>query len=244
MIGNQYWKDDHWESGQTGNYKQLMAVRDWSISDSQYVANNSSSMVGDTWATAQDTILLTGLTGGQITVIVYDYYDGSQISRKNFSPVYGILLKNLKLEFLDAAGISISNTGILKKGNVSPGSMYKNSTTEIATTNGTGTYGISRGAFFYTTGTIISGLSRAASVKPTEDLLLQDILSEYELPRLKFLATINVKNYMLNLSKYIICDNKYLRGKGFYIVNSTYDDENESMQIESLELTNNRDTTV
>jgi hypothetical protein len=69
-------------------------------------------------------------------------------------------------------------------------------------------------------------------------------LSEYELPRLKFLATINVKNYMLNLSKYIICDNKYLRGKGFYIVNSTYDDENESMQIESLELTNNRDTTV
>jgi hypothetical protein len=47
---------------------------------------------------------------------------------------------------------------------------------------------------------------------------------------------------MLDIWFKIIKDNKYLSGKAFYIVGSTYDDETESMQIEMIEINNSRDS--
>ena len=245
-IGNQYYKGSStgWQAGQTGQWHNLIPVI--SCTNSQYYDKNTNSTTNDTWITANITLPLdSSLVGSNdIEFCVYDYFDGSQVvtTRKNFAPVIGILLKNFNLSIVNTStGKPIDNSGVLKRGNISTNLIYKTNVTEIKTTSGTGVYGVSRGAYRDTSYALIAGLYRG-SYYTTEQLILQNFLSQYKTPRLKLTANFNVKNYMLDIWFKLIKDNKYLSGKAFYIAGSTYDDETESMQCDMIEITAVRDS--
>lgn len=250
-IGDQYWKDDYWEAGETGNYKTLFAVRDWVISDSQYVADNSSSQVGDTWAIAQKTITLpSSLIGGSITFIIYDYWTSGMVTRRYLLPLYyGILLKNFKIEFLNTlTGKVIDNSGIVKKGNINTNLIYKKDITTIEIKNGTGIYGISRAAYMNTSNAIISGLYRDgnSTIHDTAELIIQSFLSQYKVPRLKLVGTLAVQDYLLDIFMKLIQDTNYQdpSAKAFYIVSGTYYDREEKMEVMMIELSSIREGIV
>jgi len=246
MVGNQYWKDDHWASGKTGNYIQLLTTRDWTLSNSEYVADNTKSQVGDTWGTATKTIpLSSSLTGGPITLTLYDTYNDSQVIRKQFSPIYSFLYKNMKITFNDiVTGAQVTNIGNLIKATPILSSIYKNEDYVIKTTSGTGLYGTSRGTFGDVNSIRISGLCRSGSstVYDTAKLILQSFTSQYMQPRFKLTGTLNVNNYLLLVGLKLIKDSTYQGSKAFYIVSGTYDDKYENMQVEMIELTSVRDT--
>jgi hypothetical protein len=240
-VGTQYYNVNTWTTGFTHNLIPVI-----SCTNAQYAAKNLNSTVNDTWITASTIIPLDNslIGSNNIEFCVYDFWDGSQsvTTRKNFSPVIGILLKNLQISIINTnTGKPIDNSGVLKRGNISTNIIYKSNVTEITTTNGTGVYGVSNGAFRDTSNTIIYGLYRGGSYT-TEQLILQSFLSQYKTPRVKLTANFNVKNYLLDIWLKLIKDNKYQAGKAFYIVNGTYDDETESMQVQAIEIISTRDT--
>jgi hypothetical protein len=240
-VGNQYFNGSSWTTGFTHN---LIAVK--SCTSAQFGANPANSTANDTWITASTILPLDSSLVGSNNIVfcIYDYWSGSQgiTQRKNFSPVIGILLKNLNISIITTStGKEIDNSGVLKRGNISTNTIYKTNVTNIKTTSGTGVYSVSNGAFRDTSYAPIAGLYRGGNYT-TEQLVLQSYLSQYKVPRLKLSANFNVKNYMLDIWMKLIKDNKYLSGKGFYIVGSTYDDETESMQCEMIEITNSRDS--
>jgi len=243
MVGNQYWKDDHWEAGTTGNYKQLLTVRDWEISEAQYVANKSSSIVNDVWETAKKSVPLSGTTGGSLTFIIYDYWTGTMVFPVTYLPK-AYLLKNFNLQFVNQYGVIIENTGVLKTGNITNNTTYKSNNTKVELKNGTGIYGISRGSFLNTSNNSILGLYRSGdgTIHNTADLILQSIVSQYKQPRFKLSGVLDVSSFLYNIQNYLITDNKYLVGKSFYITSGTYNDGDESMNVEMLEITNTRET--
>jgi hypothetical protein len=79
---------------------------------------------------------------------------------------------------------------------------------------------------------------------PTHQLILQNLYSQYKQQRFKLTGTLDVKSYLMYIDLNLIKDNKYLSGKAFYIVSGTYNDVNEAMDVEMLELTNTRDNII
>jgi hypothetical protein len=254
-VGDQYLKGNVWEAGETGNYKSVMAVRDFNISDSVYVANNSTSQVGDSWWPVKPILipLSSSLIGGEISFSLYNTLTSSMINYNNTKPWFVVgaayrklLIKNLKIEFVDSHGKAIDNSGVLLKGNLSTNVLYKNNPTQISTTSGTGPYGISRGGYLSVDNqSIINyGIYRSgnSSARNTEDLVLQSYISQYKVPRLKLSVNLDVKNYLTSIDNYLIMDNKYLTGKCFFIASGQYIDDEENFSAEMIEITNTRET--
>lgn len=244
MIGNQYWKPSEgtngiWETGQTANIS-IFSIRDETTSI-------ASSSVVNKWTTSSFTIPLTSLSGGYpITLYLYDFWDQQMtVPDSKAGWYYWRFLKNFKLDFVNSAGVSLGNNGTITRGNVVANALYKYDIKDISTTNGTGPFGISRGTFLSVNNYPLNlfGIYRNASVyTSTEQILLQSFLSEYEVPRLKLTANLNVSNYLIGLCKYLICDNKYLPGKAFFIAGYTYDDMNESLTADMVEITKSRES--
>ena len=251
QCGNLYFDDySSWLSGVHGT---LLGVIQDGVSYAQYGANNTKSIVNDTWATTKRIITLGGgLTGGTITVRISCIQGFSEITFNTSKPEYvvgaaykRVLIKNLKLEVVNSAGVTISNNGINVKGNVSTSLIYKTNPLEISTTNGsTGSYGISRGSYLSNTNQSLCsyGFWRGGTPYMSEKLLLQAYISQYKVPRRKLSASLNAKNYLLDLNMKLITDYKYQSGKAFYIVNSTYDDAEESMDCEMIEVPSTKDS--
>jgi len=166
--------------------------------------------------------------------------------------VKNLIIKDVEIEIINLnTGDKIGNEGI---------SCYSSKQIQITDkklehkiTSGTGTYGCSRGAFKtmqqVVSGSNISGLVRSTSgtggtMYPTHQLILQNLYSQYKQQRFKLTGTLDVKSYLMYIDLNLIKDNKYLSGKAFYIVSGTYNDVNEAMDVEMLELTNTRDNII
>jgi hypothetical protein len=241
-IGNQYYNGSAWTTTFTHN---IIAVK--SCTSPEFYDNPANSTANDTWITASTILPLDNtLVGSEVVEFcIYDYWSGSQgtTQRKNFSPVIGILLKNINISIVDINGKEITNTGILQRGNISTNLMYKSSPLEIATTNGSGKYGVSRGSFRYINNVPVSTLYRSGAYS-TEQLVLQSMVSQYKQPRFKISGCLDAKNYLLNLNMKLIKDSNYQGSKAFYIVNGTYNDRYENMSVDMLELTSTRDALI
>ena len=241
-CGGQYWDDTNkkW-TGTTSQFN--VSIRQDGVSDAQFAADPTKSKVENQWVTGSKTIPITGITGGSLIFKVYCSldiyhinYDTSKTGYVNNIPFRRVLIKNVNLEFVDSTGTVISNNGVLKKATSSDNVLYKNDTYEIKTTSGSGQYGVSKGSF------ILKSINQIVNV--SDNLLLESFCTQYKIPRRKISANLNVKNYLLDIWMKLIADNKYQTGKAFYIVSSTYIDDQESMQVEMVEIISTRDSIV
>ncbi len=231
----------------------ILGVIQNGVTYAQYGADHTKSIVNDTWATTARLIPISGgLTGGSITFSIYCIQGAGQITYNNSKPWYVIgamfrrvLVKNLKIDVVDNKGVVITNNGVLTRGNISTNIIYKTNVTDIATTSGCGNYGVSKGSFFTLSNqTLINfGLYRPenSSARMTDKLLIQTFQSQYKVSRLKLIASLNVKNYGLSLQNKLIKNLKYIN-KAFYISSYSYVDDQESMDIEAVELVNTYDS--
>jgi hypothetical protein len=253
-IGSQYWNGISWTTTPSNS---VMAVRDWTISNSVYIANNSKSQVGDTWCPIKPIIIpLNGITGGSITFYVENIlidtminpnYQSSDNPTSYLSKIFRkLLLKNIKIDFCTTSGVAIDNSGVLKKGNVTVNSIYKKNIKEIGTTSGTGPFGVSKGTFLETNNQSIIGYSiyrdSDGTAKTIEERVLQSYVSQYKQPRFTLTGSLDVANYMLNVNMKLIKDSTYQGSRAFYIVNGTYNDKEERMDVKMVEITSTRDS--
>ena len=142
----------------------------------------------------------------------------------------------------------IDNSGILTILNINNALTRKKTPISIDLKNGCGVWGSSKGAFSTNAltplGTNISGLQRSGSATyyDTAKLLGQNLLSQYNTSRNTIAASIATSTYLLNLDKYLIKDSNYMGTKAFYIAGGTYNDANESYDVQMIEITSTRDT--
>jgi len=259
-VNSYYFKQVGWYTGFSGAYLwQMMIVRQAGITQAQFTADPTKSKVNDQWTTcsaliplAQDTLSNPAITGN-ITLWLYDMWHGgdcwwSQSVWPNTpSNIYWVFLKNIKIEFVDnTTGLIVENTGVEHKGIVSTNLLLK-SVFEIDTNCGVGKYGVSRGSFKTDQQTIpninIAGVGitgNSPNYIDTADLMLLNILGQYELSRSKLSGVLNVAgiDYALKLIK----DTTYLGAKAFYIISSSYNDREESASVEMVEITSTRET--
>jgi len=244
-IGNLYWKDDHWEAGESGNYKQLLVVRDFTISSSQYVADNSLSQVGDVWMEAFDEVTIANLGGANAGISIYVYDTFATMVGGTF---LSLILKDFKVEFINpVTGKVIENNGVNFNGVIDSSSDVKKASLDINLKQGIGAYGTSRGAFSSaeaaTAGINITGLERAGgATQKTTELVLQSLLTQYGSPRFKLTGYLNVVNYISDVRLYLIKDTDHMGSKAFYIVSGTYHDREEYMEVVMSEIGDTRET--
>jgi hypothetical protein len=259
-VGNQYYHGGaskrypthNWSTSTTNIYQPLLVVQPH-ISYTTFVADPTKSQVNDQWINASMIVSLGksiegNLISGDITVTFLDtlktFFAGQILPAGNATYLNLVLFKNLKLEFLDAStGLTIQNTGIGRNGVVSTNLLLKD-VFEINTKCGIGTYGCSLGAFKTDEQTIpginITGLYIGSTLYNTADIMLMNILGQYELSRSKLSGVLNVAgiDYALKLIK----DTTYLGAKAFYIISSSYNDREESASVEMVEITSTRET--
>jgi hypothetical protein len=247
-VGNLYWNSTTWTATPT---TVLMIFRQEGVTNTQFAADNKASSVQNIWITSTFiagalAIPITSITGGTITFSIKDYWTSGNISIKTgcYVNFLGVLLKDFKIDFVTSNYTVIDNSGVMKRANLSTNLINKNNVTTIETKNGCAQYGIAKGGYYSPSNNQLSlyGLYRDFVVKMSEDFLLQSFISQYKIPRVKLSVNLNVKNYGLALNMKLISDNKYLSGKYFYIVNSTYTDDQENMEIEMIEIANSRES--
>jgi hypothetical protein len=254
-VGGQYYHRDTgcWCAAETGQWQHLLTFVDSSVSGAQFAACPACSQVGDKWTTGSDAFTICGLTGGSVTMTIYNclsflgsFCACAADSKHTFfcnMEYRRQLLKNLSISFSDSAGKTIDNEGTMLRATSNINTKYKTNVTTITTKNGTSQYGISRATFLTVNNEPLLGfdLYRSGTAHTTEQMLLQSVYSQYKQPRLTFQANLNVKNYGLSIMQKLIKDNKYLN-KVFYISKITYDDANLAAQIEAVELATSRES--
>jgi hypothetical protein len=155
-----------------------------------------------------------------------------------------VLIKNIKIEIVDAnTHVNIGNDGVEEKG-INSINLTGKSNLPINCQHGIGTFGASRGSFkSITPGTNITGLYREGdeTTYSAAKLLIQSVGSQYHSSRIKLSGVLDVKDFMLGVDLKLIQDSNYLPEKSFYIVGSTYNDRDESSQVEMIELVATRD---
>jgi hypothetical protein len=161
--------------------------------------------------------------------------------------IRNVLIKSVEINICGSDYLPVVNAPISTNSNV-VSDIRKRSPLDISLKNGCGVYGSSKGAYSSSealpAGCNISGLTRTGLTKSysTSALLGQTLLSQYSYPRLKLNMNIDVKNYNLGLDKYLIKDSKYLGSTAFYVASSIYNDADESLSCEIVEITAVRDT--
>jgi hypothetical protein len=164
-------------------------------------------------------------------------------------------IKNIGIKIVGLDKSPIANTGIETVANLNDDLTRKKSPLSIKLTNGTGPYGVSRGAFSglneTVSGTNIIGLYRQgdATIHNTTELLTQSLLSQYKVPRSKLTGTLNVKDCLLGVTTKLIKDSTYSKDengnpKAFYIVGGTYNDRYENMNVQMIECASTRDSII
>lgn len=182
--------------------------------------------------------------------------------------VHKVFIKNVKLDFvLTKTGEVIGNKGL--KTTINTGlNLTNRDALSLKTTVGTGTYGISRSALKSRrvlapsppgdlgivegdSGIPIRGLARGrtwdtgTTLYNTSYLILQDLITQYQRPRLRIDGTLDVRNHLMDTEMYLIKDTDYLntslkmfgqRDPAFYISGYKYNDRDESMDVQMLEL--------
>jgi len=216
----------------------------------KYHAPEDKSVISDKWVTAFLYIPLSelyasgvSLVNGSITIIIPEEQDTSADAN-----VLNVLIKNVNVQVVRLSDKSpITNDGIKTNAVIDSAVDMKKSTLDIKLTNGIGSYGVSKGAFCSDEADIaglnITGLSRENSVEyNTNELLLQSLLGQYGSPRFQLTGTLNKKEYdYSDRDFHLIKDSNHLESKAFYIVEQTYHDREEYMDVTMIELTDTRE---
>jgi len=219
----------------------------------------SDSRINDTWTQSITTIDISdaataniGLLQGTIKLKMYkDNFEPVFYSESGFTIssnfVEDFNINNISIRVLDRNKLPIGNSGVVIKAYLdSTEDFIKKSELKISLKNGTGKYGTSRGAYSSPIsdpyGTNITGLYRSGSTEShsTNWYVAQQLISQYQKPRKKISASFDVKDLLLDL-KYKIINDIYLPGIDMYLVNGTYDDRNESMSCNILEIVSEYD---
>jgi len=208
------------------------------------------SVVNDTWTPCKLIIDLSenpeiDLLRGYLTVEFTTNIDTSAIIPTGTqSAIKNILFKDFTIKVIDSGGNVINNNSVLTEATLYDNDTIKKSTLNINLTNGIGTFGISKGAFYSSTAGIISGITRTGlgSNYDSAALLAQNLISQYKAPRIKLNANLDVSSYGLTIKNKLINDNKYLNSKSFYVASGKYNDANESMNCELIEITSTRES--
>ena len=264
LIGTQYWKNwNFWSTGETGSYLWgfQMVKRDMTTAElnteleDTKMNNNWTTVYKDIAVEDNGTIVSPTLVNGDITIKIKDdihTWMVGQVHPNGYRDnIHYVILKNIKVQYIDiSTGEEIGNAGIIASASMDSASYRTEKAIDIKCTNGSGSFGTSRGAFSSVIaspiGTNISGLKRSggnpASPKVNVDLLAQSIISQYNQSRLKITGVLNTVDYLLTLDSYLIKYSDHLGSKAFYIVNGEYDDRMESMQITMVEIVSTRET--
>ena len=254
QVGNQYWNGSSWSNSPSGF---VAAVRDWTISDATYVANNSASQVGDKWMPIKPLLIpLIGMVGGDVKIKIENILTDGMIT-PNWPPsgdpnkflskiCRKLLLRNFQVDFCTNSGAAIDNSGVLITGNVTSNTLYKTNQTNISTTCGSGPFGVSRGTYLEPDNhSIINyGLYRDSDGVgyPTEQRVIQSFVSQYKQPRTLLMGDLDVTNYLISANMKLIKDSTYQGAKAFYIVSGNYNDKLEYLSAQMIEITQTRDS--
>lgn len=224
-----------------------------------YYAAIDKSAISDTWTTAVMYIPLSELAAsdvdllnGSIYIRIYKGVNVTDIKSPNIgaglSKIQNILVKNVNVAVVKTDKTPIDNSGVLTMLNVDNSTTRKKTPLAIKLKNGVGLWGSSKGAFssLSTTpsGSNIAGLMRygLSTYYDTAKLLGQSLLSEYDQLRYNITGSIDCKNYLLNLDKFVIKDSSGLGTKQFFIASEVYNDRYEEMKVNMVEIAGSRET--
>ena len=221
------------------------------------IANTTFTIVSYTSST--DVLVFdVATTSGVYFDVDYDHIDTMILTEIDYTYDYQAVLlfiKNIKASIVDGnTRLPITNEVIESKAKLST-NLNGKQTFEINVTSGTGPLGVSRGAFKSDLMAIprdnITGLYRGIdgdSSDTTEtyntnaELLLQSFMSQYKQPRFLLNGRLNVVNQPWNIRSKLIKDSNHMTGMAFYIVNGTYYDKEEMMDVTLLEIEDTRET--
>lgn len=257
-VGNQHWRGGtSWTTVDDPEaYQPLLVIEEGVL---PVYPNYANSVINDKWVKGTMLVPLcqnieTVLLSGNISIEIYDslrdlFFVNQVLPPEVNTPfVYHVLLKNMLIEMVDVnTGKVVVNEGVNFRAFVSTNLTGKEEFT-IDTTCGTGTYGSSKAAFksdqITPAGTNITGLYRGdeTTVFDTAKLILQSFISQYKRPRFVLNGKLNVVDQLLDIKLKLIQDTNHLPGKSFYIVSGVYQDREECMAVEMLELTTVRET--
>jgi hypothetical protein len=221
------------------------------------IENWESSIVNDTWTNIKLLIYIgadysklysqrnTRVSGDLKMIVNPDLSMPGTVPSGSESSVKNVLMKNFAVKTVDVRSNYLQNEGTLTTGIITNNNYIKRNILDINLTNGVGPYGISRGAYSSEvlpySGMSISGLYRtASSIYTTNQLLVESLLIQYNLPRIVLKVNLDVQNQLLNVTDKLIRDTDYLGVKGFYITNSKYFDAEENIECEMIEVPNSR----
>jgi hypothetical protein len=234
----------------------------WWTAKPKYYAPIDASIINDTWASAILRIPIAssvvdggGLLNGSISVIIPKEMSFTDVYPEGEdNNILNILIKNVNVQIVDLKKNPITNDGVLSNAVISSATSMKKSKLDIQLKNGIGSFnfrsnGVAKGAFVSNeapiAGAVVTGLSRADSVEyTTNKLLLQSLMGQYAEQRFKLTGQLNVKDYIADINFYLIKDSGHMGTKAFYIVSGTYQDREESMKVEMIELTDTRGVIV
>jgi hypothetical protein len=250
----------YWWNGSTGKWQTSRYYSGNKIEIRDKTQKLADSRVNDRWVSAEMFIPIneasasniTEIVGGDITVLIFTGVIVSDIKSPypqttGQEDIQNIFIKNIKVELVDTAHQPIQNNGVQTILDLSNATTRKRTPISIQLKCDCGVYGSSKGAFASTaitpSGNNISGLKRigGSSYYNTAKLLGQDLISQYNSPKKLLSANLDVQQYLLSIENKLITDNKYLPGKAFYIFSGTYNDANESMNTQMIEITKARE---
>lgn len=221
------------------------------------MTNVDDSVINDTWTTGKMLINmrqseLENLINGSIHILIPNVLNlTSVIPWTAEANIKNVLIKDIKIQPVTSAGLTaIGNEGVSTIATLYNDNVMTKSKLSIELINGTGTYGSSKGAFSTDQqpiqGINIKGLMREGSSTyyDTAKLLAQNLISQYNVPRYKLTASLDVKNYLLTIEQKLIQDKHYLGSKAFYIASGTYYDADENLQCELIEVTSTRENII
>ena len=222
-----------------------------------------TSEIADTWITCKMYVPISeaacqniGLLSGPITLTIYRGCDIVDIVAPLVSSwavprdSKTILVKSIGVAVCDTQKMDIANDGITTTTSLIGSSTRRKSPLSIKLTNGIGVYGSSRGAYSSVTttpsGINLTGLKRSgdSGLHTTNQLLGQNLVSQYRNQRIKMSGNYDVTSKLLDIQFYLIQDSNYLTGKNFYIVNGTYYDEQESIKMDMIEIVQTREAII
>jgi len=275
-IGDKWWNGTTWQDNaaypdiyirQTdAKTEDIISTHSiWFLRKTKYTTVDKSR-IDDQWTTVMYYMPIgdafvsgTGLLNGSISIkilknalikTVIPFFTGAGYT---IDLIKNILIKNISVQIVDSNKMPITNEGILRTADIDNNVSMKKKPTDIKLTNGTGLYGTSRGAFGglneNPSGTNIAGLYRTgdASIHNTIDLLSQSLLAQYSVPRSVLTGTLDVKDYLLDVTTKLIKDSTYSKDangnpKAFYIAGGTYNDRFENMNVQMVECASTRDS--
>jgi hypothetical protein len=228
----------------------------------KYVPEVDTSEVNDKWVKALVYIPLSkayiadDLLAGSINLRIPE-----RLEANSTEGIVNVLISDVNIALVNIKKGPITNDGVKTTGTITDALYMKKAEFDIPLTTGIGPYGASKGALSsplqtIAPGTNITGLKRLleATFHTTNELLLQSVLSQYGHPRFTLKGKLDATSWVyqydgLGIYYNLIYDSAHLTNddassKKFFIVGSTYNDREETIDVNMVEIANSREAIV